>query len=532
MVGNVHGLQVPVMVLAAVLLLTWLARRLRVASPIVLLLGGVPLAYVPWANGVPLPPSVIPLIFLPALLYWESLTMSLREIRANLRMVLLMSIALVLATAGGVAAVGHALGLSWPVAWVLGAVVAPTDATPVTAMAGRIPRRMLTMLRAESLINDGTALVVFAIAVTMATGAKEFSWGYALSSFGMSYVGGTMVGLGVAWLVIRARKISNETLLENGINTLAPFMAFLLAEKIHASGVLAVVVCGLALSHVGPRLASGRTRLQARAFWQLTAFLLNGALFVLLGMQMRGALHRLTHYSLGEVLRDVLLVSAAVIGTRMIWMNTAPYIIRALDRRPQQRPRRIEARHRFLLAWSGFRGGTSLAAALAVPMTLVNGTRFPERDLIIVITFGVVLVTLLVQGLTLPAVLRWARLPDDGAEAAREQLHAERSAAEAGLAALPATATRLGIPPSVADRVRTDHEVHLHSLDNLDNAVPGPNRHDDYHRLRAALLHHKRAAIIHLRDTRRIDDIVLRRVQARLDAEEMQLSPPPAIETE
>src|SRR3977135_846082 len=251
------------MVLAAVLLLTWLARRLRVASPIVLLLGGVPLAYVPWANGVPLPPSVILLIFLPALLYWESLTMSLREIRANLRMVLLMSIALVLATAGGVAAVGHALGLSWPVAWVLG--------------------------------------------------------------------------------------------------TLAPFVAFLLAEKIHASGVLAVVVCGLALSHVGPRLASGRTRLQARAFWQLTAVLLNGARLLLLGMQIRGALHRLTHYSLGEVLRDGLLVSAAVIGTRMIWMNTAPYIIRALDRRPQQRPRRIEARHRFLLAWSGFRGGTSLA---------------------------------------------------------------------------------------------------------------------------------------------------------------------------
>jgi monovalent cation/hydrogen antiporter len=534
---NPHSLQVLVAVLAAVLLLTWLARRLGMAAPPVLLLGGVPLGFLPWVHGVMVSPAVILLLFLPALLYWESLTTSLREIRANLRTVLLMSTGLVLATAGAVAVVGHALGMSWPVAWVLGAVVAPTDATAVTAVAGRMSRRILTTLRTESLINDGTALVVFAIAVATATGQQTFHWGSGLGRFGISYLGGITAGLVVAWLAAWARKFGGETLVENGINTLAPFAAFLLAEQIHASGVLAVVVCGLTFSHIGPRLASGRTRLQARAFWQLTAFLLNGTLFVLLGVQLPGALHRLTSHSLGQAGSDSLLVSAALIGTRLIWMNTVPYLIRLLDRRPRQRLRRIGARHRFLLGWAGFRGGASLAAALAVPVTLADGSPFPERDLIVVIAFGAILVTLLVQGLTLPAVLRWSRLTDDGAEA-REQLLAERAATEAGLAALTVTARHLKTPPSVTELVRADHEDNLHSLTDAaaahhDAAVAGLNAHTHHHhRLRAALLPHKRAALIRLRDIRLIDDIVLRRVQVKLDGEELALTPPPATEVE
>jgi CPA1 family monovalent cation:H+ antiporter len=537
---NPHWLQVLVSVLAAVLVLTWLGRRLGVAPPIVLLLGGVPLAFVPWiGTGGLLLPGVVLLLFLPALLFSEALTTSLREIRANLRIVLLSSILLVLATAGAVAAVGHALGLSWPVAWVLGAVVAPTDATVVAALAGRMPRRTLTTLRAESLINDGTALVLFAVAVAVATGAQRFTWGNALGSFAISYLGGTGVGVLVAWLAIRARRISHDTLPENGINVLTPFAAFLLAEQVHASGVLAVVVCGLALSHVSPHLGSSRSRLQTRGFWQLSTFLLNGALFVLVGLQLPDALHDLasSSYSLGQGLRDALLVSATVIGTRLVWFNTVPYLVRALDRRPQQRSLRIGARHRVPLAWAGFRGGVSLAAALAVPTTLVNGSRFPGRDLIVIITFGVILVTLLVQGLTLPAVLRWARLPDDGAEA-REQRLAEHASAAAGLAALPPTAARLGVPRSVADRVHADHEDHLHTLADPataghDIAVAGPNRHHHHdHRLRFALLPHKRAAIVRLRDSGTIDNIVLQRELARLDAEELRMSPPPAREAE
>ncbi len=519
----------PVLVLigVAVVALSWLARRLGIAPPIVLLLGGVPLAFVPWLEGVRLPPDVVLLIFLPALLYWESLTTSLREIRANLRTVMLSSILLVLATAGAVALLGHALGLSWPVAWVLGAVVAPTDATAVAAVAGRLPRRSLTTLRAESLINDGTALVVFAIAVQAATGEQEFGWASAVARFGLSYLGGAAAGLLVAWLATRARRIVREPLLENGISVLTPFAAYLIAEEVHASGVLAVVASGLALSQVGPRLVSARTRLQARAFWQLTTFLLNGTLFVLVGLQLRSAVQNLVSYSLAEAARDALLVAAAVITTRLIWYYTVPYIIRAVDRRPQQRLRRVGARHRFPSAWAGFRGGVSLAAALAVPVTVVDGSRFPGRDLIVLVTFGVILVTLLVQGLTLPAVLRWARLPDDSAEAQEQQL-AERTATQAGLVALPDVAARLEIPPAVAERVRADYEEHLRNLaDPVDDDTEDGNgraEHEAYERLRAALLADKLIAVIRLRDEGRIDDIVLRRVQARLDAEEARLA--------
>ena len=526
-VQDPNVLQVLVLIGVAVVALSFLARRLGVAPPIVLLLGGVPLAFVPLLEQVRLPPEVVLLIFLPPLLYWESLTTSLREIRANLRAVLLSSIVLVLVTAGVVAVVGHALGLSWPVAWVLGAVVAPTDATAVGAVAGRMPRRPLTTLRAESLINDGTALVVFAIAVQAATGERAFSWGSAVGSFGLSYAGGAAAGLLAAWLAVRARRITREPLLDNGISVLTPFAAFLIAEEIHASGVLAVVVCGLALSQVGPRIVTARTRLQAFAFWRVATFLLNGTLFVLIGLQLRGAVQDLGSYSLAKATIDALLVAAAVIGTRLAWVYTVPYVIRAVDRRPQQRLRRVGARNRFPIAWAGFRGGVSLAAALAVPVTLADGSPFPGRDLIILVTFGVIVVTTLLQGLTLPAVLRWARMPDDGAEVVEQQL-AERTVAEAGLAALPATAARLDVPPEVAARVRADYEEHLHTLTDptADPAEDdnGQAEREAYWRLRAALLADKRRAVVNLRDVGRIDDIVLRRLQARLDAEEVRLT--------
>jgi Na+/H+ antiporter len=528
-----------VLVLLTVLVLTWFARWSRVAPPIVLLLGGVALAFVPWIDSVRMSPDLVLLLFLPALLFYESLTTSLREIRTNLKMVLPLSIVLVLGTAAAVAAVGHSLGLSWPVAWVLGAVVAPTDATALTTLAGRMPHRTLTTLRAESLINDGTALVLFAVAVAVAAGEQAFSWGTALGGFGLSFVGGTAVGLLVAWLAFQARRISHRALPENGIYVITPFVAFLLAEQIHASGVLAVVTCGLMLIHACPQLGSSWSRLQTRAFWQLTAFLLNGTLFVLVGLQMPDALHALSSYPPGEALRDTLLISATVIGIRLILLTPMPYVIKAVKRRTRQQTCHTNARHYLLISWSGFRGGVSLAAALAVPMTQVDGTLLPGRDLIVVATSGVILTTLLVQGLTLPAVLRWARLPNDGVEAREEALLANRAATEAALAALPAIATRLQVPASVHERVRADHEEHLHCLthhpaaEHDGAAAEGLSGHtSEADRLRAALLTQKRAAIVRLRNSRSIDDIVVDRELARLDAEELRLTPPPTAAAE
>jgi Na+/H+ antiporter len=528
-VQDPHVLQVLVVLLLAVLTLGWLAEQLPIPAPVLLLLGGVPLGFLPWTAGTTLPPEIVLLVFLPMLLYWESLTTSLREIRANLRVVVLAAVLLVVATAAAVATVGHALGLSWSVAWVLGAVVAPTDATATSAVAGSMPRRQLTILRAESLINDGTALVIFAIAVSVATGEEAFSWPSALGEFALSYGAGILAGLAVAWLATGGRQLVRGTVLENGISVASPFVAYLLAEEVHASGVLAVVVCGLAVSRVGPRLIAARTRVQAQAFWQVTTFLLNGTLFVLVGMQLRPALDALRTYSVGEAVLDAALVAATVIGTRLAWLYTTPYVIRLLDRRPAQRPRRVGARQRLPLAWAGFRGGVSLAAALAVPLTLADGTPFPARDLIIVVTFGVILVTLLVQGLTLPAVLRFARLPEDTGVADEENI-AHRRAVQAGLAGLPGAAARLGVHEAVHERVRAEYEERLRHLDveerhesEASGATGEPDELDEYERLLAALLVEKRAAVVALRDAGTIDDIVLIRVQRGLDAEEIRL---------
>jgi Na+/H+ antiporter len=346
------ALQVVVLLGLTVWALTLLARRLHVAAPIVLLLGGVPLAFVPWLSDLHLEPSLVLFLFLPALLYYESLNTSLREIRANLRVVILSAVVLVIATAGAVAAVGHAVGLSWPVAWILGAVLAPTDATAVSAVARGMPRRLLTVLRAESLINDGTALVILAIAVEAATGAAPIGPLGVAWRFVLSYAGAGLAGLLVGWLATQARRRVHDVLLANTVSVLTPFVSFLLAEQIQASGVVAVVVTGIYISQAGSLMITAQDRIRSRAFWQITAFLLNGTLFVLVGLQLRGALEGLTSYSVRTAVIDALIVGATVIGTRLAWSNITPYLIRMVDRRPQQRLRRVGFRQRQPNAWA------------------------------------------------------------------------------------------------------------------------------------------------------------------------------------
>jgi CPA1 family monovalent cation:H+ antiporter len=517
-----HGLLFLVLVIGAVLVSTAVARRVGLSAPVVLLLAGVLLSLTPALRDFHLAPEVVILLFLPALLYWEALTTSLREIRADLRTVLLSSIVLVLVTVLTVALVGHAMGLPWPVAFVLGAVVAPTDATAVAAVAGRMAHRQLTMLRAESLVNDGTALVVFAIAVAVATGERQLTWYGPLGEFALSYLGGAAVGLVVAWLSVRARKVVHGTTLESGISVLTPFLAFLLAEEVHASGVLAVVVAGLALTQYGPRFISARTRLQTYAFWQVTSFLLNGALFVLVGLQLNTAVRGVGGV-LGHALWMALAVAGTVIGTRLLWHYTVPYLVRALDRRPAQRLRRVSARHRMPNAWAGFRGAVSLAAALAVPGSVAH------RDELIIVTFGVILVTLVVQGLTLPAVLRWAHLPADR-KLEEEYALAQRVAAEAGLAAMPEAAERLGVSRGAVERLAADYEAKLRRLAAGDDQPEEPDERMEAELLRNELLSVKRATIVRLRDEHVISDTVLLRLQAVLDAEENRINPPSTAE--
>ncbi|POM23829.1 Sodium, potassium, lithium and rubidium/H(+) antiporter [Actinomadura rubteroloni] len=515
------GLELVVVLGAAVLAGNVAGRRLRIAPPVLLLAGGVLLGFVPALRRVHLPPEAVLLLFLPALLFWESLTTSLREIRSNLRSIVLLGTLLVFATAAIVASTAHALGLPWGPAWVLGAALAPTDATAVGVLARSLPRRDVTVLRTESLINDGTALVIYGLAVGVTAGNEHFDAPRVGALLLLAYGGGTAAGLATAWLGVRVRRRLDEPLLANVTMLLTPFAAFLLAESIHASGVLSVVVCGLTVSQSGPRAGRAATRRQAEDFWSLAAFLVNGALFVLVGLEAQTAVRGLTSADVTDALLLVAAVSGVLIGARFTWLFTAPYLVRLIDRRPQQRLRRSGYRVRVVSGFSGFRGAVSLAAALAVPHTVASGRPFPDRDILVFVTFGVIVVALS-QALVLPAVVRWARLPHDTGARDEHRL-AQVTAIEEALDALPDVAADLGTDPELADRLRREYEHRLELLRSGDPDDPALHREEQATALRLALIARKRATVLKLRDERRIDDLVLREVQAALDIEEIRL---------
>ena len=498
-----------------------LARRYPIAPAILLVLVGVLVGFVPHLRQAQLPPEVVLLVFLPALLYWESLTTSLREIRNNLRVVVLTSTALVAATAAAVAAAAHGLGLAWGPAWVLGAALAPTDATAVGVLAGDLPRRTVTVLRAESLVNDGTALVLYGLAVGVTVGEQQLTGWHVTWLLVWSYVGGVLAGALIGLLSWQVRRRMDDPMLESIAMLVTPFAAFLLADAAHASGVLAVVVCGLFMSQVTPRITGAVTRQIVLPFWALSTTVLSSALFVLVGLSAQSAFRELNSTSMLRALVDVLVVTAVVIGVRWAWVYTTPYLIRLLDRRPAQRLRRVPARQRTVSAVAGFRGAVSLAAVLAVPHTLDSGAPFPDRDLMVLIACGVIVLTLL-QALFLPSVVRFARLPVD-TSVAEELQFADEYSLDAAIDALDTTASELGSGDMVVERVRHELDKQRKLLASAGAEGDPVIQHDDQYRsLSLALIGRRREALLELRDEQRIDDIVLRRVQTRLDQEEVR----------
>jgi len=523
----VLGLVIVVVLGTTVLVGTTLGGRWSVAPPVLLLCAGAVIALVPALTDVALDPEVVLLLFLPPILYWESINTSLREIRANLRVVVLFSVVLVVVTMVTVSLTAQALGIDAHAAWVLGAVLAPTDAAAVAGLAKELPRRTLTTLKAESLINDGTALVLFSLAVGAAEGEVSPGPFEIVTRFVLSYGGGIAAGALVSVVVVAVRRHLDDPLREGALSVLTPFAAFLLAEVVHASGVVAVVTAGLVLVWFAPRVVGARSRLQVLAFWDLGTFLLNGGLFVFVGMQFPQAVRGLDSTDAGRALGIALAITAVVILTRVVWVHVSTLVLRTVDRRQVQRLRRVGWRQRTAASWVGFRGAVSLAAVLAIPATAAGGVPFPDRNLLVFVTCVVILVTILVQGLTLPAVVRWARFPPDTQRLDELQL-ARRRATDAALAALPELADRFGIDDGDRDRVRTELEQHARELADGDGTTPvalGPER-----RLRLEIVATKRRVVTDLRDHNEIDDIVLREVQAVLDLEEARLlGPPPTV---
>ncbi|MHB9857551.1 Na+/H+ antiporter [Streptomyces sp. YIM S03343] len=521
-----HGLELVVVLGVAVIVANAVGQRLGLAPPILLLAAGVALGFIPGVRQAQFPPEVVLLLFLPVLLHWESITTSLREIRANLRGIVLMSTVLVILTAWAVAAAGHALGLPWGPAWVLGAAVAPTDATAVGALARALPRRQVTVLRAESLVNDGTALVVYGLAVGITVGEEHLSIPHVGGLFLLAYGGGAVVGAAVAGANTIVRRRLGDPLLGNMAMILAPFTAYLLAELVEASGVIAVVTCGLIMSQIAPRIIRAEHRTQALAFWSLATFIINGVLFVLVGVELQYAVRDLSRADLRDGLIAVGVVCAVLVAVRFAFLFASASISRILDHHPQRRLLRAGRRARVISGLAGFRGAVALAVALSVPRTLDSGEPFPDRSFIIFVTSGVILVTLVTQGLLLPVAVRWAKLPPD--TSVDEERHlAETTAIEAALKAMPQLATDLGTGPKSVEWLRQEYEGRLASARARSAGAdddPAVVLHRDYTALHLALIGLRRATVVRLRDERHIDDTVLRRLQADLDNEEIRLS--------
>ncbi|MEU5933120.1 Na+/H+ antiporter [Micromonospora sp. NPDC047187] len=504
-----------------VLVGTTLGGRYRVAPPVLLIALGVLLGLTPPLSEVTLEPDLVLLIFLPAILYRESLTISLREIRANLPVIGLLAVVLVVLTMVTVSFAAQALGVNPAAAWVLGAVLAPTDAAAVTGLAKRLPRKLLTTLHAESLINDGTALVVFAVAVALLSHSDEPGVLGVGEEFVGASVGGVVAGLLVGAAVVLIRKRLDDPLREGALSVLTPFGAFLLADSVHASGVLAVVVAGLVLAYAGPRVIRARSRVLAYAFWDLTTFLINGGLFVLLGTQIPRSVRSITSTSPERALVIVLVVTLVVIGTRLLFIYLTAQSARLRRRRmvdPSQGP--SAWRVGTVAGWSGFRGAVSLAAALAVPTVMVDGQPVVERDLIIFVTALVIVLIMLLQGTTLPLVVRWAGLSGDP-QRVDEARNARRRATEVGLAALPQVAAEIGAQDESVRRLEAEYRRHLEDLDESCGNTAEERRLE--RRLRLGVLAHKRREVTRLRDNREIDDLVLQELQAALDNEEIRL---------
>ena len=390
-------------------------------------------------------------------------------------------------------------------------------------LARALPRRTVTVLRAESLVNDGTALVIYGLAVGVTVGEEHLGVAHVAWLTVLAYGGGVAAGALVALVNWQVRRRMDDPMLENITILVVPFAAFLLADSIHASGVLAVVTCGLLMSRLAPRITSATARQQLTAFWSLATTVLSSVLFVLVGLQAQSAVRNLTSVSAARAIGYVLAVTGVVIGVRWAWVYTTPYLIRAIDRRAVQRQRRVGARQRTVTAATGFRGAVSLAAALAVPSNLQSGAPFPDRALIVVITSGVIVLTLL-QALPLPLVVRFARLPID--TSVDEERHlADITIADAAEAAIERVATELGSGPRVVERVQQELDKERKLL-AAGQATDDPlvRHHDQYTALRLALLARQREALLELRDDRSIDDIVLRQVQGRLDNEEVRLA--------
>ena len=521
----VFGLLVAVAGLAVV------ARFVLVPYPILLVLGGLGIGAIPGVPEVELDPDIVLLTFLPPLLYSAAFFSNLRELRANAGSIGLLAVGLVIATTVAVAAVAHAVvGLDWPAAFVLGAVVSPTDAVAPAAILRRLgaPRRVVTLVEGENLTNDWTALVTYKFAVAAVT-AGTFSLGAAAGKFVVTGLGGIAVGVVVGVVISAVRRRLDDPPTEVTISLLTAYAAYLPAEELGVSGVMAAVTVGVVLGWQASELTTHTTRIQLSAIWEMLQFLLNAVLFVLVGLQLPIVLEAIQGRSTGELLGYGLAVTALVVVVRMVWVYAFAYLPKWISPRVREPDALLDFGSVTLVAWSGMRGAVCLAAALAIPVETNAHAPFPDRELVIFLAFCVILVTLVGQGLTMPLVIRGLGVEDDGLDA-DEELSARIETAFAAIDRIEQLEGEDWVHPETLSRARALFDYRRR---RFSSRVDGGRADEDdfdyearsvaYARLMHDVIGAQRRRLRELRDRGEITDDVRRRVEYALDLEEARL---------
>ncbi|HYH87743.1 MAG TPA: Na+/H+ antiporter [Solirubrobacteraceae bacterium] len=529
MASGAHTELVLAGLLFSVAVLVTAARVLAVPYPIFLVIGGLGFGLLPGLPEIELEPDLVLLIFLPPLLYAASFFTGLRDLRQNIKPISLLAIGLVLATALAVALVAHAAidGMSWPAAFVLGAIVSPTDPVAATAIASRIgvPRRVVSIVEGEALINDATALVAYKVAVA-AVLTGSFSALDAGAEFIYSGIGGAALGLAIGWVIAQVRERLDDPPVEITIALFSGYAAYLPAEELGLSGVTAAVAIGLYMGSQTSRLTNSTVRMQGDAVWQIITFLLNSILFLLIGLQLPGILDDLRGADLDT--DDLILyggvITATVIVTRIVWTYVflyLPYLWTPGVDRP------LKIRKVAIVAWMGMRGAVSLAAALALPATTDDGAEFDERPVILFAVFCVILGTLVLQGLTLPWLIRLLGVEPDDSDVIEQEARARLHAAEAALERIDDLEQEDWTQGDSVDRLRGIYRYRQKRFsarfdDDVDDGAI-EDRSSAWRQMMFQVIDAQRDAIDGMRRAGEITDEVMRTVERDLDLEERRL---------
>lgn len=517
-----------ILLLTVVALCTVVAHRFKWPEHILLVLTGMGLSLFPGLHRIPLDPQLIFMVFLPPLLYLNAWTTSWRDLKDNMRIMFQMAIGMVVITTLAVCAVTHYVLPILPLvsAIALGAIVSPPDAVAASAVTARlsVPRRIVTVLEGESLLNDASALVLLGIAIAAAN-SGTFSIPDAMLRFVLVSLGGVGIGLLVGWGASWIRYRVNDTPVEITLSLLTPFAAYIPAELLHVSGVLACVSAGLYVGWKSPRMMSSFTRLESQAVWRMVTYIITGLIFLLTGLQLPVVLEALQNYPPLTLAGYALSVISTVIVIRIVYTYIFAYLPRFLFKPLRDRDPYPGWRNVFIIAWSGMRGAISLAAALALPVTTLSGEAFPGRDLIIFLTFSVILGTLVFQGLTLPLVIRLLKVKDDSCYQC-DELEARMRATRGALEKLEHLIAKSDMPhhPDSIEAVRHHYQARLEHYDSLPSleALTTTPCHDR-NRLHLKILDAERETLINLRNKGEIKEEILHAIQHDLDLQEIQL---------